>query len=85
MLRASDLLKLTWDELKDIAREEIQLGLGNNGPWEHHKIWPRGLPRCSNELCSRCHKRAEDGTPCPVPPPITLEPVDNALITPEKG
>ena len=68
MLSAKDLLKLDWDELckQDDFRIAVLEGIGPKGPWEHD---PTGFS------CCRCGTTTVECTaPCPVPPPITLEP-----------
>ncbi len=72
MLFAEHLLTLTWDELKDTAKEEIQSGLGNKGPWMHD------IPH-RHFACHRCGWNGPElqvftHRQCPIPPPITLEP-----------
>ena len=77
MLSAKDLLPLSWDALlkMDAFREAIWESLGNKGPYEHSAGLVKGCcPRCGKECSNGMDYVMENWLPCPVPPPIDMEP-----------
>jgi len=81
MLLVKDLFDKTWDELcKDKRfREVVEKGLGDEGVWEHVRSCCVVPITC--EICGKTWSSYPDwmtdknGTPCPIPPPIT-DPVE---------
>lgn len=53
--KLTDLLKLSWDELKVVLVAEIRAALGEKGPWKHE---PRERSmKTTEERCCRCDAR----------------------------